>query len=613
MALCTLSPAPITDADGNQYLVHEAELYSENGPPESWYFKKRQIGQGYWVLQRLDAGASAAGGDTRGAYMRPHPLTTYSQSNVNENPKLQGAAYNEECFDGPNLSGACWATKAATIGESTPPSVPPWLEYDFTPPWPDGETHIWIRAQGAYGYADEWHGNQPLANPGTQPPPYQNTLWWQLGPADGSDWSDVGGGQYTNLMNSGFEERPETNRWRWIKLGSIGTVQNVQHTLKIYQGSSGLNLDKIIFTNYDGGAANTISTNTGLDQDFRDLINSNSGKGPTATDGSATREACNVCNPIFGRTVTNAECSCKRNPSDTTASLDYPAGGSGLACTSVQTETNQLVASDLFHDVDPLRSAKEAVKNFAVRLDPKFDQIGFVTFSSSVKNGTVNGLPQRSELQCLRWATKNDIDGVRGCYATDPISYTTVIQAIEVQNNGGSTNIGQGMLEGLQELGIDVEGDGSDVTYEDSDCTAAFNDGHVCDRRGAAQRVLILMTDGSPNQSSGCSTAAKNDLPWQGNDAPMLGSNAPDYNCAVYYAREAYKANVTVYTIGIGAGANPDLLWTIATGQDKTGNEHIYFGDGKARGGKYYNAAKPTDLDAIFGDILSNIFVRIVG
>jgi hypothetical protein len=33
----------------------------------------------------------------------------------------------------------------------------------------------------------------------------------------------------------------------------------------------------------------------------------------------------------------------------------------------------------------------------------------------------------------------------------------------------------------------------------------------------------------------------------------------------------------------------------------------------ESRGGKYYPAAKPSDLDTIFEDILDNIFVRIVG
>jgi hypothetical protein len=69
---------------------------------------------------------------------------------------------------------------------------------------------------------------------------------------------------------------------------------------------------------------------------------------------------------------------------------------------------------------------------------------------------------------------------------------------------------------------------------------------------------------------------------------------------------------VTVYTIGIGAGANRDLLTAMATGTDPQGDlpDQTYF---VGKGGQYFPAAKPTDLDLIFDQILSNIYVRIVG
>ncbi|MFN8453603.1 MAG: hypothetical protein U0401_02850 [Anaerolineae bacterium] len=40
-----------------------------------------------------------------------------------------------------------------------------------------------------------------------------------------------------------------------------------------------------------------------------------------------------------------------------------------------------------------------------------------------------------------------------------------------------------------------------------SDCrSATINDGTACDRRGAARRVIILMTDGAPNTAVICSS-----------------------------------------------------------------------------------------------------------
>ena len=40
------------------------------------------------------------------------------------------------------------------------------------------------------------------------------------------------------------------------------------------------------------------------------------------------------------------------------------------------------------------------------------------------------------------------------------------------------------------------------------------------------------------------------------------------------------------------------------------GDDGVYF---EGRGGRYFPAAQPDDLDAIFEQILNNIFVRIVG
>jgi hypothetical protein len=429
------------------------------------------------------------------------------------------------------------------------------------------------------------------------------------------DGNNVQGQNYTGLPGSGIGitngEQFDASKWRWIKLGTANVTNTVQSTLKLYQGSSGFMLDKIIITNNPDGAAAFVTgaTNNGTGSapaSIATLLQQNSGKGPVATAGSATREACNQCNPEFGLTIGQNQCSCKKSPSDTAVS-NYLGGGTGTGCTEVLETTNQL-SNDLFGDQAPLRNAQEAVKNFAFRLDPKFDQIGFVVFSTDVNND----FDKRSKLQCLRWATSyGGAAGVAKCYdpANAPISYTTVIQGLENQDNNGATDIAEGMLEGLEELGIPI------TTYNpnvDSTCTqgnsaATSNDGHSCDRRGAARKILVLMTDGSPNRNPGCDTSFK----WRGTE----GANNNDYNCAIWYAKKAAENNVIVYTIGIGAGANRSLLEAMATGTDPfpattDTDKGFYFG---SRGGKYYPAAKPSDLDQIFTDILGNTFVRIVG
>jgi len=601
LALCSRPVTPLED-NGFKYLVHEAELYSQNSPPQSWHLERRLPGQGFWVLQRAEESpftgspTGASGTDARGAYMRPHPLTVYSQDNVNNNPQLQGAAYNHECFDGPNLSGECWRTRANELGVWPPSHTPPRLDYDFTPQW-SGVTHIWIRAQGGGPYADAWEGPAPAENnPKVQMPDYRRTIFWQVAGADGSNPTDMDGGDYTNLDSTSDNRAPESGRWRWLKLGSVTTTQGQQYTLRLYQGSAAFNLDKIIFTNYSGGSNNTTIDNSGtvrggsIDSHFRTLVNQNGGKGPNATDGSATREACNVCNPIFGQTVDASQCSCKKSSTDTAVSGPYLAGGSGTFCTRVLTTTDQL-KDDLFHDIESLRSAKEAVKNLAVRLNPRFDQLGFVAFSTNV----LSNADVRKKLQCMRYYAQNDpVNGELKCYdpATNPITFTNVIRAIETHTNLAATNIGQGMLEGLEELGLQVDGSG----YVNSDCAGPDNNGSVCDRQGAAHRVLILLTDGAPNSSGGCPAVATQNL-WQG----RIGAGVNPCDCAIYYARAAAQNNVSVYTIGMGPGINLDLLAAMARGTDPfTG--HVYF---EPVCGQFFLASKPTDLDEIMTHILA--------
>ena len=77
-----------------------------------------------------------------------------------------------------------------------------------------------------------------------------------------------------------------------------------------------------------------------------------------------------------------------------------------------------------------------------------------------------------------------------------------------------------------------------------------------------------------------------------------MGNGDPDYDCALYFAREAVNAGVIVYTIGIGPGVNSDLLTAIATGIDPNGGagQEFLF---DACGGQFFLAAKPTDIEDI--------------
>ncbi len=588
--LCTAMPTAIISGSA-QALVHEAELYSRIGPlPSPWDFENHLPGSSRWVLQRV-----AAAGAAKEAYIRAHPFTTYSDSSINNAPAIQGMSYNSECF----TMGQCWKTRGDALGEVAPNEVP-YVEYDFTPPW-SGTTYIWARVQGGWsatGYAVEWNGSTPQNNPSayrnlTQ---YEKAIFWQVGT------QNVQGGTFSNIVagdRGDQDSDPLSNTdWRWLKLGSATTVQNVQTTLRLYQGSSGFSVDKIILTNDSTGNTGVAVQNngTGLSSgDLRTLLTQNNGQGPAATAGSATREACNQCNPEFGLTIGPGSCSCKMTPADTAVSGSYQGGGSGQGCTNVLTTTDQL-RNDLFSNDAPLRPAKEAVKHMAWQLDPRFDQLGLVAFSNTVFSAPNS----RAKLQCLRWAENyGSPDGIVQCYnpTSDPISYTTIIQLLEIYDNNGGTNIAEGLREGLEELGIGFETYNPAVT---SECSSSSDDGKACDRGSAARKALLLITDGTPNTAN--ASMCGSDLPWRG----KKGANTAPYNCSIWFAAQAANNNVLLYIIGLGPGASKDLLAAMATGTDPnpvSGDDGYYF----AGQGQFFAVSDLTDLNAAVESILAQM------
>lgn len=581
------------------------------------------------------------------AFIAARPLLTYGQV-PGSIPNLAGAAYNADCFSGSGFSGACWSGNPfnQNPGLEQGPSSVPYVEYDFTPTW-SGNTYIWIRAMGGGDEAYTWAGSSPdqivpdrnAGGTGNNITPWRKVIYWQVDNGNITQRKDNLNDNYLNspteddtsnssthfqLQTTWLANRAVAGSWRWILLGNTATVSGTQSTLKLYQGSAGYMVDKIVFTNdtrgntpEEGGeitnmngntipevlrmrvdgtvqTANFNSNDSNQDAAWRDAI------GPRASAGSATREACNPCNPAYGYTVDPNQCSCKLRANDT-ANGGY---GSGSGCTLVPiSQTNQLqeqLLTGLYSGLQPIRSAQEAVKKFARKLDPKFDQLGIVAFSTDTPVSD-----RRSKLQCLTWAT-TQLGNPARCYDPSlgtPVTYTQVISAVEKQWPGGGTNIALGLREGLEELGVGTPGNPA----VSGACTGA--EGDACDRRGAARRVIILMTDGSPNANpNNCNGSGGRPDLWDG----LLGTEDADFECAMYYAFLASEANVTVYTIGIGAGANRDLLTAMATGTDPRNGETPYT-HFVGKGGQYFPAAKPTDLDIIFDQILSNIYVRIVG
>ncbi|MCS7260058.1 MAG: VWA domain-containing protein [Anaerolineae bacterium] len=503
--LCRSTPEDYVDSQGRRYVIIEAELYSRND--SSYYRETRQTGIGYWALQRgtTGSGRSSSIEGTRSAHVAHNPYWTYGQAS----PPAP-------------LFGRFYTLQDAQRG------VAPRLEYDFRVSW-SGIAYIWLRAQGG-GSQSFWVN---LVNGQYYRDP--SKIYWAV------DSNPPVENSAANSCNTTYDYAGSsscTGSWSWIRIGSFNVISGSLHTLKIWAGSPGYEIDKIVITN-----------DSRTDYSQIEPLTFDSGRGRPATVGSARAGACDPCNPIFGLTV---------NPQDCTTPYYL-----------VTTRTNRL-GDDLFSDFEPLRTSQEAVKRFVQKLDPQFDQVGFAAFSTDAS---------RTELSCLHRHG-------RACYdplvQNPPISYTQILRAIEEQTAEGGTDIAEAMRAGLGVLGLNVDG----LPGWNNNCDGSANS--ACGRGGAAKRVMILLTDGSPNDNPGGAC----------DDDPSLWpyNNDPDFDCVMYYARKARQTGTVVYTIGLGNGVIPELLQAVA---DETQ-------------GTYYFAPSPEDLDNIFDQILANIYVRLI-
>ena len=191
------------------------------------------------------------------------------------------------------------------------------------------------------------------------------------------------------------------------------------------------------------------------------------------------------------------------------------------------------------------------------------------------------------ELRCLRYNTADD------CFlGANPISYTQILKVVEKLPPNGSTNMAQGMLRGLEALGINA----NNQANFNNNCSNATDH---CGRGGAAKRVMILMTDGVANVNPwGTGVATQNcyasDLyqPNIGDDFQGEYSQDRAKDCAIFYAQKAADANVTIYAVGLGNGVDVDFMQAIAN---------------YGMNSQYFAAASPAYLDAVFEAILHDL------
>ena len=204
----------------------------------------------------------------------------------------------------------------------------------------------------------------------------------------------------------------------------------------------------------------------------------------------------------------------------------------------------------MFDDQQPVRAAKEAVKLF---IDPP----------QEVENRLD---PQFDQVGLVSYSDRSDIDSELECIVRlgdSCISFDVVEDEAEELDSDGSTNIAEALQDAIYVLGR--------------------GSGHY--GRAGTKKFIVLMTDGVPNRHTGVSDC--------GDPYPYGGA---DHDCAVYMAEEARDHGIAIYTIGLGEAADEVLLNWIADVTD----------------GAYFPAPDKEDLDEIFLQILSRIYIRLV-
>jgi hypothetical protein len=233
----------------------------------------------------------------------------------------------------------------------------------------------------------------------------------------------------------------------------------------------------------------------------------------------------------------------------------------------------------IYDDEQPIRDALESAKYFVSRMDIRLDQVGYVAYD--------NDASIEDELECIRRRGPKSL-GAPGCdpdqeSISDPcgcyqrVMTNTILSHLDTARANGSTNIAHAMR-----LGISVLKTVPDDYDNDGDTDQHYG------RPGAAH-VMILMTDGQANTHDHCAAECDDDPDFYPHD------DDPDNDCVGYYAREARDNGIVVYTIGLGTGADKDLLRYVA---DLTG-------------GRYYPATRD-NLDDIFDELYERIFIRLV-
>ena len=360
----------------------------------------------------------------------------------------------------------------------------------------------------------------------------QDHIFWGL------DGSPIGGKD--DFRNSPLYDGADTDDWEWHCLGSTYLGENPDpeaRTLNLWGGGPGFSVDRILITTDNSASCGTAY----VDDDF---CGDHYPPACFPPNNGRTGWACDACDPRFA---------------------GWPGGDSGADYHPYCELDNR--DDPIFDDEQPIRDALEAAKYFVSRMDIRLDQVGYVAYDDVAQI--------RDELQCVRRLGPEDLDAT-GCVPTDPddedcgcrqeVITNTVLYHLDQATAGGGTNIAAGIS-----LGIDV---------------LATTENHY-GRPGAAH-VMILMTDGQ-------ATHRPADSPCDDDGDVYPFDDDLNNDCVAYFAEEARDNGIVIYTIGLGTGADKDLLRYVA---DLTG-------------GRYYPATRD-NLDDIFDELYERIFIRLI-
>jgi hypothetical protein len=546
--------------DHDYYIIIEAEEYSyydERADYHQWQYSPYRT---FWVMQRnaynWDSGrdVGAKGRDSRGAYVSHHPWPNEDNTS-GYGVSCQWSDVTSAGYDG---NGPYCDSSDTQVMEFGGPFPVPRVDYVFTVP-DSGTYYFWIRAQGGQSNADDdifWGVAK-------------NTLTPLTYPTD----------QESNFYNGANYDGARNDRWDWERLtrGSqdgVSLTAGQTNVLSFWGGGAGFDIDRIIITNDDTDwEENRRSSDTGDNDD--DNTTSDHDDLPlqdSPPNNARTGWACERCDPRFAGM-----------PGGLHVDMDPGPGEDWwwLPDCNVGAHPDQR-EDPIYKGELPIRDALKSAINFVDRMDFTLDQVGYVSYDTN------SGI--RNELECLRLRGPADLsnpdcdpywsdpghepptDEDCGCFDEDFNSTidNTVVYELNSTFSGGSTNMAGGMKDGI------------DVLSNDETPPGVPHYG----RPGAAH-IMVLMTDGVANQTPNWYCDDDPDRQWPGGDAAQ--------DCVIYYAYEARKNTIVIYTISLGYSADLEIMQEVAT---ITGGEHRW-------------APSPDKLDDIFDELFERIFVRL--